>query len=247
MGDYHAALAEVQGRLASLQTAQVVHGRRAIVLLDGWEGAGKAGTLKRLGAAWNPCHFATECNRPADDEGEQHWLARFWAALPRSGRTTVFYRGWHHSVVEQMVAGVADPNGVARACDAINEFENQQHEHGTLIVKLFFHVSADVQTERLQLRKADPWRRWLLKGDELHHQTARASIQAAWEHIFAQTDTRWAPWKVIDAGDKRAARLAALEAVAAAYAKALPAEPPVEEGKVVNLAKLKLGQISSRP
>lgn len=241
-GDYHASLWAVQQRLASLQTAQVVHGRRAIILFDGWEGAGKTGTLKRLGAAWNPCHFATECAGSAsNDEREQHWLARFWTALPRSGRTTVFYRSWHQRVADQIVVGHADPKSVARSCDAINEFENQQHEHGTLIVKIFFHISAEVQAERLRHRKADPWRRWLIDGDELRHPSTRTAIQRAWEHIFAQTDTRWAPWTVIDAGDKRAARLAALEAIAAAYAKALPAEPPADERKVVNLAELRLG------
>ncbi|MFC7537071.1 polyphosphate kinase 2 family protein [Sphingomonas sp. GCM10030256] len=239
-GDYAAALAAVQERLSSLQTAQIVHGRRAIVLFEGWEGAGKKGTLKRLAAAWDPCHVATECvGPPRDGEREQHWLARFWTALPRSGRTSIFYHGWHREVVRQIVAGRADTKSVARACDEINEFENQQHEHETLIVKLFFHVSHEVQAERLQRREADPWRRWLVDGDELRSPAERASLQAAWERIFAQTDTRWAPWTVIDASDKQAARLAALDAIAGAYAKAVSAEPPANGGKVVSLASLR--------
>lgn len=232
-GDYEAALRSVQDRLASLQTAQIVHGRRALVLFEGWEGAGKKGTLKRLAAAWDPCHFTTDCvGPPKDDERERHWMARYWASLPRSGRTIVFYHGWHSRVVEQIVDDRADAKAVARACDEINEFENQQHDHGTLIVKLFFHVSADVQAERIRLRQEDPWRRWTVTGDQTRQN--HAATRAAWERLFAQTDTRWAPWTVIDAGDKRAARIAALEAIASAYAKAMPAEPPVAGGTVVN-------------
>jgi polyphosphate kinase 2 (PPK2 family) len=235
-GDYEAALAALQTRLSGLHTRQIVHGRRSLIVLEGWSGAGKKGTLKRLSPALDPCHMATHCvGELSDDERERHWLARFWSSLPASGDTAIFYNSWHHRVVDRMLSGSADTKAAARACDEINEFENQQHEHGTAIIKLFFHVPAGVQAERLRARQVDEWRRWTVTDDDLRSLHSRPAAQGAWERLFAQTDTRWAPWTVIDAGNKQAARIAALEAIAGGLAKAMPAHPPAGEVKVAAL------------
>ena len=89
----------------------------------------------------------------------RHWLAPFWSALPPAGDTTIFYRSWYRRLIEDRAAGLIEGKRWSRACDEINEFEAQQRDHGTLIVKLFFHVSADEQLKRLRERQADPWRR----------------------------------------------------------------------------------------
>jgi polyphosphate kinase 2 (PPK2 family) len=246
--DYQAALSDVQMRLASLQTRQIVHKRRAIIVLEGWSGAGKKGALKRLAATWDPCHFACHCvAEPTEDERERHWLARFWSTLPASGHTAIFYNSWHHRLVDQILLGKADPKAAARAFDEINEFENQQHEHGTVIVKLFFHLTAPLQAQRLRVRQEDPWRRALVSGSDLRSLDHRPEAQAAWERLFAQTDTRWAPWTVVDAGDKRAARIAALEAIAAALAKTMPAQPPVSQEEPFNAGAGPASEPASMP
>ncbi len=235
-GNYADALAVVQARLSSLHTRQIVHGRRALIVLEGWSGSGKKGALKRLSATLDPCHYTTHCvGNLTHDERERHWLSRFWSSLPASGNTAIFYNSWHHRVVDRILSGGAEGKAAARACDEINEFENQQHEHGTAIVKLFFHVTAGVQAERLRGRQDDEWRRWTVTESDLRSLHSRPAAQGAWERLFAQTDTRWAPWTVIDAGNKQAARIAALEAIAGALAKAMPAHPPAGEVKVAAL------------
>ena len=240
-GDYQAALADVQRRLSGLHTRQIVHGRRSLIVFEGWSGSGKKGTLKRLASALDPCHVNTHyVDGLSHDERERHWLSRFWSSLPTSGNMAVFYNSWHHRVVDRMLAGSADAKAAARSCDEINEFENQQHEHGTAIVKLFFHVSAGTQAERLRARQDDEWRRWSVTENDLHSLHSRPAAQEAWERLFVQTDTRWAPWTIIDAGDKRAARIVALEAIAAALAKAMPSKPPVGDVKVAALGVRKV-------
>ena len=100
-GDYHEALAGLQQRLAQLQIAQVVHGKRALVIFEGWSGAGKKATLKRLVASWDPCHIATRCVGPQGDrEDGRHWLAPFWSALPPAGDTTIFYHSWYRRLID---------------------------------------------------------------------------------------------------------------------------------------------------
>ena len=227
VGSYPAALSALQQRIAELHLALVVHGRRAIILFEGWEGAGKRRALKALSSALDPCHVTTHCTLADEQSGSsRHWLAPFWSTLPQAGSIALHYRSWYRRAVDDKALGRASPKQWLRACDAINEFENQQHEHGTVVVKLFFHVTAETQKARLQARQEDPWARHLMSPDDLRSLAARKAYFAAWTDCFAQTDTRWAPWTILDAGDSQASVIAALEAVALALTKSVPAEPP---------------------
>lgn len=232
-GDYHAALAGLQQRLARLQIAQVVHGKRALVIFEGWAGAGKKVALKRLVASWDPCHVTTRCVGAIDgrDDG-RHWLAPFWSALPPAGDTTIFHHSWYRRLIDDRAGGL-DGKRLARACDEINEFESQQRDHGTLIVKLFFHLSADEQLRRLNERRADPWRRHLAESEPPPSRDERAATTAALNDMFLATDTRWAPWRVVDANNKHGSRIAALTLLAEAFEKAMPAEPPAAGDTVI--------------
>lgn len=226
-GDFVSELGALQQRLAELHLALVVHRRRAIILFEGWEGSGKRRALRALAAALDPCHVETHCT--LTEEGSQsgrHWLTPFWTTLPRPGFIAVHYRSWYRHVVDDKTLGRADQRQFLRACDAVNEFENQQTEQGTATVKLFFHVAADVQAARLRAREADPWARHLLSEDDRRGLELRNAYAATWTDCFAQTDTRWAPWTVVDAGDGQSAVIAALEAAVAVLAKVVPAEPP---------------------
>ena len=242
-GDYHAALKALQDRLSALQRAQIVHRKPIIILFEGWEGAGKKSALKRLAAAWDPCHFATHSvTGSASDDSDRHWLARFWATLPPAGCTTLFYRSWYRKAVDDRALGRGKAKDWARAYDEINEFEAQQRDHGTLIVKLFFHVSAAVQDKRLRERADDPWGKWLVEPEDLREQAAYDAYYKAWQDNFAHTDTRWAPWNVIDAGDEHSARIAALSAIVDSLAQVIPLEPPSDGDNVVMLAQQKYRQ-----
>ena len=239
-GDYQAVLSALQDRLARAQLSQIVHRKRAIVLIEGWDGAGKRGALKKLAGAWDPCQLATYC-LPAEGsaEDDRHWLAPFWSRLPAAGHSAIFYRSWYRQMIERRVAGDLDDRAWARAADEVNEFESQQCDHGTLVVKLFFHVSAAVQAERLRERAEDPWRRVLVGQSEAHSAANRGAYEQAWSDVFAQTDTRWAPWTLIDAGDKYGGRIAALTELAERFEKAMPLAPPKDDATVVYLDKKK--------
>ena len=116
--------------------------------------------------------------------------------------------------------GQLDDKRWARACDEINEFEAQQRDHGTLIVKLFFHVSAEQQVERAARAPGTTRGGGICCRRRCARASASASVPSTSLHdMFAQTDTRWAPWQVIDANDKQAARIAALTAIADAAGK----------------------------
>ncbi len=225
-----------------LQLAQIVHRRRAIILLEGWIGAGKKAALRRLVGAWDPCHVAVINVGGADEaDDERHWLAPFWGSLPAAGDTSIFYRSWYRRIIEERVAGRADDKRWARACDEINEFEAQQRDHGTLVVKLFFHVSAERQLATLRERQEDEWRRHLLSEEDVAGLGQRERVVGVLHELFEQTDTRWAPWTVIDGNDETGGTLAALSAIADQFEKAMPVAPPAEGETVIQFTHQKRG------
>lgn len=234
-GDVTAALAAERERLGRLQLAQIVHGRRMIVAIDGWEGSGRRDLLKAICSGLDPIFAHAQALPGLRDESEPHWLAPFWARLPSAGHTSLFLRSWSERAVLARVAGRLTAKQWARSSDEINEFENAQAEHGTKIVKIFLHATAATQARRLEGRASDPWQRWRLRDDDLAELEKRDSQQAAWTTLLHETDTRWAPWTVIDGNDQQAALIAGCRAVADAMERAMPAEPPSDATNVVIL------------
>jgi polyphosphate kinase 2 (PPK2 family) len=138
-------------------------------------------------------------------------------------------------VLDDRLQGRIDKKSLARAFDEINEFEAQQSDYGTLIVKLYFDVSAEVQEARLQARSANPWER-VIRGEEEVLSVLDPGYSAALAELRANTDTRWSPWRMIDSDDEPRAALSALSAIADAWADAMPAEPPQLVGKPTRAA-----------
>jgi len=223
--DYLAALAALREQLAELQMPQIAHGRRAVIIFEGPDGAGKKHALKQLAAAFDPCHVRIcPIHHDRRESAEGHWLAPFWRQLPAAGDSAVFYRSWYRRVLDDRLQGRIGGKAVARAFDEINEFEAQQRDYGTLIVKLFFEVAAEVQDQRLAERAANPWWPVIRRDDAVR--VADEGYAKALEELFANTDTRWSPWRRIDGNDERGAALSTLTTLADVWAETMPAEPP---------------------
>jgi polyphosphate kinase 2 (PPK2 family) len=218
------ALAALRDHLGELQLPQIAHGRRAIILLEGPLGAGKKYALRQLAAAFDPCHFvvhSTGYDRREASEG--HWLSRFWRRLPPAGHTSIFFHSWYRRALDDRVLGRTHEESVPRVFDEINEFEAQQRDYGTLLVKLYFDVSADVQERRLAERRQSLWPERAVQEDVIRADDP--SWQQALKELRSNTDTRWSPWRTIDGDNEEQAALAALEVIADAWSKAIPVEP----------------------
>ena len=237
-GDYKEALAELQERVSRLCVANLVHKRKAIVVCEGWDAAGKGGAIQRLTAECDPRAYKVwPIAAPNDEEKARHWLWRFWRRMPKAGEVAIFDRSWYGRVLVERVEGFATEAEWRRAYDEINELESQLAADGTLIVKLFFHVTQATQDARLRARLDHPWKRWKVNEEDLRNRARREDYLAALGEMFAQTDTRWAPWTAIDGNDKKAARIAALTRVAEALGGTLPEGPPPDRPGMEQLAQ----------
>src|SRR5437870_1705929 len=208
-GELDAELAALREHLADLQLPQIAHRRRATILFEGPDGAGKKQALRQLAAAFDPCHFSVHpVAYDRREAAEGHWLARFWRELPGAGDTAIFFRSWYRRVLDDRILGRTDEAAVARAFDEINEFEAQQRDYGTLIVKLYFDVSAAVQEKRLKERAANPWVRATARQEPVS--VRDEAYRRALHDLRTHSDTRWSPWRMIDGDDDRHASMTAL-------------------------------------
>lgn len=241
-GDYEADLAALQERLARIQVAHHVHGRRAILVFEGWDAAGKGGIIQRMTAKWDPRFFDVHpIAAPDAGEKDRHFLWRFWTRLPRSGDIAVFDRSWYGRVLVERVEGFATEAEWQRAYDEINEFEAQQRDCNTTLVKLFVHITQGEQDRRLRARFENPWKRWKTGPEDYRNRGRREAYLAALADMFRLTHTRWAPWTVIDGNDKKAARIAALTAIADQLEAAVPMTPPPLDPALERLVRDELG------
>jgi polyphosphate kinase 2 (PPK2 family) len=242
-GDYEADLCALQERLAQILVAHIVHRRRSVVVLEGWDAAGKGGAIQRMTAKWDPRAFRVwPISAPTEEEKARHFLWRFWTRLPGDGQIGLFDRSWYGRVLVERVEGFASKAEWRRGYQEINDFEAQQADDGTAIVKLFFHVTQRVQDQRLRARLEHPWKRWKVTGEDFRNRSRRADYLEAITGMLAETDTARAPWHVIDGNNKKAARIAALSVVANALERAVPDEPPAALPEVEALARAAFGK-----
>lgn len=243
-GDADAAISSLQDRIARLNLSQIVHRKRAIILFEGWTGSNKRSVLKKLIGALDPTHVRIVSSSGDSDE-DRHWLAPYWSRIPSAGDTTIFYRSWYRQIIEQRTLGNLEDKRWARACDEINEFESQQRDHGTMITKLFFHVTAERQAANLRQWQEDPWLRHLKDHQPLIGLGQRDRAVEVLHDIFKQTNTRWAPWQLIDDNDGVSGCISALTAIADQLEKTMPAEPPARDETIVPFRQPKLTEPNS--
>jgi AMP-polyphosphate phosphotransferase len=241
-GHYKKALAKLQKRLSHIHYAHIVHRRRAIIVFEGWDAAGKGGIIQRLTAEWDPRYFEVwPIAAPSPEEKARHFLWRFWRRLPAQHDIAIFDRSWYGRVLVERVEGLASPAEWQRGYAEINDFEAQQVAAGTTLIKLFVHVTQETQDARLRARLEHPWKRWKTGLDDYRNRAKRADYLEAMAEMFARTDTPAAPWIAIDGNDKKAARIAALSAIADALEAHVPMDPPPLDPKVEKVARKALG------
>jgi AMP-polyphosphate phosphotransferase len=226
-GEYLAAEAALQARLYRAQVAYLAHGHSALVMLEGWDASGKGGLIKRLTADLDPRFVHVHpIAAPTEAERRRHFLYRFWTRLPGRGEIAVFDRSWYGRVAVERVEKLCPKADWQRAYAEINDFEAGQIASGTRVIKLFLHIDQDEQDARLKDRLENPWKRWKTGADDYRNRARRKEYLAAYEAMFEATDTPGAPWHLIGANSKKAARLAGLAIIAEALEAGVDLSPP---------------------
>jgi polyphosphate kinase 2 (PPK2 family) len=207
------------------------------VVFEGWDASGKGGAIKRLVAPLDPRHVrVAQFSAPTYDEKRHHFLWRFWPALPGWGGMAVFDRSWYGRVLVERVEGFATEEQWRRAYREIVDFEKTLSDEGMIIVKFWMHLSSEEQLKRFKAREREPLKAWKLTAEDWRNREKWRDYETAVEEMLDRTDHAAAPWVLVEAEDKRWARVRVVEAVVRAIEDGLarrnlpvPASPPNEE------------------
>jgi polyphosphate kinase len=183
-------------------------GLKVVVLFEGRDAAGKGGAIKRITQELNPriCRVVA-LGTPTEREKTQWYFQRYVGHLPAAGEMVLFDRSWYNRAGVERVMGFCTEAEYQEFMHSCPEFERMLVRSGIILIKYWFSVSDEEQERRFQGRMRDPTKRWKLSPIDLESRRRWAEYSRAKDEMFAVTDIKQAPWFVINAENKKCARL----------------------------------------
>lgn len=224
---YNRELKRLQLDLVQLQTWVKHKGLKVVIVFEGRDAAGKGGVIKRIVDCLNPriCRIAA-LGVPTDREKNQWYFQRYVAHLPAAGEIVLFDRSWYNRAGVEHVMGFCTYEEYVEFLRSCPEFEHLLQRSGIILLKYWFSVSDEEQERRFQARLQDPTKRWKLSPMDLEARARWVEYSKAKDDMFAATDTTRSPWYVVEADDKRRARLNCISHILSQIPyKEIPAEP----------------------
>jgi polyphosphate kinase len=205
---YFRELLRLQGELIKLQDWVVHKGLKIVVLFEGRDSAGKGGVIKRITQRVNPrvCRVVA-LPAPSDREKTQWYFQRYVPHLPAVGEIVLFDRSWYNRAGVERVMGFASNAQVEDFFRDVPEFERMLVRSGIVLVKYWFSITDQEQQYRFLLRIYDPIKQWKLSPMDLQSRVRWEQYTKAKEEMFERTNIPEAPWFIVEANDKKRARL----------------------------------------
>ena len=194
--------------LVKLQEWIKARGLKVVVIFEGRDAAGKGGTIKRITESLNPRVVkVVALGVPTERDKTQWYFQRYVPYLPAAGEMVLFDRSWYNRAGVERVMGFATAEQVQEFFRSCPEFERMLLRSGIILIKYWFSVSDEEQERRFQARIDDPTKRWKLSPMDLKSREYWVEYSKAKDEMFTHTDIKQAPWWVVNADDKKRARL----------------------------------------
>jgi polyphosphate kinase 2 len=206
--DYEHELGRLQIELVKLQEWIKAKKLKVVVLFEGRDAAGKGGTIKRITECLNPrvCRVVA-LGTPTEREKTQWYFQRYAPHLPAAGEMVLFDRSWYNRAGVEHVMGFCTDEEYREFLRSCPEFERMLVRSGIIVVKYWFSVSDEEQERRFHQRIDNPTKRWKLSPMDLQSRARWVEYSKAKDEMLASTDIKQAPWYVVEADNKRRARL----------------------------------------
>ncbi len=205
---YLRELATLQVELVKLLEWIKHEGLKVVVVFEGRDAAGKGGAIKTISLTLNPRYCrVVALGTPTEREKTQWYVQRYVAHLPAAGEMVLFDRSWYNRAGVERVMGFCSEAEYQEFLRSCPEFERMLVRSGIILVKYWFSVSDAEQERRFQSRIEDPTKRWKLSPMDLESRTRWVEYSKAKDEMFAYTDIKQAPWYVVNADNKKRARL----------------------------------------
>jgi polyphosphate kinase 2 len=205
---YERELEQLQEELVKLQYWVKDKSLKVAIIFEGRDAAGKGGVIKRIMERTNPRIIrVVALGIPTERERSQWYFQRWAAQLPAGGEVVLFDRSWYTRALTEHVMGFCTDDEYQEFLRSCPQFEQMLAGSGILLLKYWFSVSDEEQERRFQARAADPRRRWKLSPMDIESRDRWVDFSRAKDAMFDYTDTKRSPWFVVDADDKKRARL----------------------------------------
>jgi polyphosphate kinase 2 len=205
---YERELLRLQGELVKMSYWLRSAGTRVVVLFEGRDAAGKGGTIKRITEFLSPRIARVAALPPPTGREQSQWyFQRYISHLPAAGEMLLLDRSWYNRAGVETVMGFCTPEERRVFLQQCPQFERQLVDDDIILIKYWLSISDAEQARRFQARVNDPKRRWKLSPMDLNARARFIDYSRAKDEMFVHTDTSWAPWYVVEADDKRKARL----------------------------------------
>ena len=219
---YEKRLAELRGKLGGLARKLEDKQRGAIFVFEGSDAAGKGGAIRRLVWSLDARRYRIiPIAAPTDEEREHHYLWRFFRHLPARGRISIYDRSWYGRVLVERVEGFASEEAWTRAYKEINDFEHELTRDGIVLIKFWLQISPEEQLRRFREREREPWKQHKISAEDYRNRRKSHQYEAAASEMLARNSTEYAPFTLIEAEDKRYARIKVLETIVERLGEAL--------------------------
>ena len=223
--DYEEQLIAEQARLAGLLRDKRMRRHALVTVFEGNDAAGKGGAIRRVAAALDPRQYViVPIAAPTEEERAQPYLWRFWRHIPARGKFTVFDRSWYGRVLVERVEGFCSKADWMRAYGEINDFEEQLSDAGIVVVKFWLAIDEQTQLERFEEREQIPFKRFKITEEDWRNREKWGQYRAAVGDMVDRTSTEIAPWTLVEANDKRWARVKVLRTINQALEAAFKAD-----------------------
>jgi polyphosphate:AMP phosphotransferase len=201
-----------QARLLELTQGKPFRDRALVAAFEGHDAAGKGGAIRRVTAALDPrLYRAHPIAAPTEEEKARPYLWRFWRHVPRKGNAAIFDRSWYGRVLVERVEGFATESEWRRAYGEINDFEEDLSRDGIVVVKFWTAVSREEQLRRFEAREEVEYKRFKITPEDWRNRERWDQYHEAIGDMIDRTSTPYAPWTLVEAEDKRWARVKVLE------------------------------------
>ncbi|MCG8527765.1 MAG: polyphosphate kinase 2, partial [Opitutales bacterium] len=204
---YEKELRKLQIELVKLQEWIKAEGLKVVVIFEGRDAAGKGGVIKRITQCLNPriCRVVA-LGTPTEREKSQWYFQRYAPQLPAKGEMVLFDRSWYNRAGVERVMDFCTEEEYREFLRACPEFERMLVRSGIILIKYWFSVSDEEQEKRFLSRIDEPTKRWKLSPMDLKSREKWVEYSRAKDVMFAHTDIKQAPWYVVNADCKKAAR-----------------------------------------
>ena len=222
---YKKELKELQERLFRLENIMYQKRVPLILMYEGWDAAGKGGSIKRVAQALDARAYTIfPSPAPTKPELAHPHLWRYWIHLPKAGHVGIYDRSWYGRVLVERIEGFATTEQWTRAYAEINAFERDLVDWGAILLKFWVDVSQEEQLRRFEERQKDPAKQWKITEEDWRNREKYPQYKAAIDDMFRLTSTSYAPWYVLESDDKRYARVKALRYIVRALEERLGIE-----------------------